>query len=228
MSDVICNNVLHANKWIVENGLVELTWGNVSFYDRKTGLVYIKPSGVNLEKTQAKDISIVTISGEQKSGKKPSVDLETHLEIYKSFESANCVIHTHSKYATIFSQANKYIPCLGTTHADYFDGDIPCVPHTTQIETEKHYEKNTGLNIVKYYLHNNIEASRVSSCIVKNHGVFTWGDSIDSALEKSKVVELVAEMAYKTILINSDSRIEKFIISKHFNRKHGENKSYGQ
>jgi L-ribulose-5-phosphate 4-epimerase len=221
-------SVLYANKWIVDKGLVELTWGNVSCYDRQKSTIYIKPSGVSLDSIKEDDISSLTIKGSLLSGKKPSVDTPTHLEIYRNFSNVNCVIHTHSKYATIFAQANMSIPCLGTTHSDYFYGPIPCVEHPNMQEVNSDYEKQTGIGICNYFESNKINPLQMGSCLVKGHGVFSWGPNIEKALEKAYVLELIAEMAYKTIIINPDAKLERFILDKHFLRKHGENKYYGQ
>lgn len=222
------SQVLQANRKIVDEGLVELTWGNVSFFDRPSGLIFIKPSGVDLSLATEQEISVVNIQGELLSGKKPSVDLPTHLEIYKGFEEVNCVVHTHSKYATIFAQARQPIPCLGTTHADYFNGDIPCVPHATEEQVTEAYEKFTGLAITEFYRSNLISCMDNPACLVSGHGVFVWSDTIAKALEVAKVTEIVAEMAHKTILMNRSASIEQFILSKHFLRKNGANKTYGQ
>ena len=150
-------DVLFANRWIVEKGLAQLTWGNVSARDIEKEAVYIKPSGVNLNLTTSEDISEVTLSGVHYNGKKPSVDVLTHLELYKHFPEINSVAHTHSKYATIFAQANMDIPCLGTTHADYFYGDIPCIPHPAKEQISEDYECNTGIVICEYFIKNNID-----------------------------------------------------------------------
>ena len=220
--------VLEANKWIVDKGLAQLTWGNVSYFDRNEGKIFIKPSGVNLSEAKPNDISEITINGFLVSGKKPSVDTPTHLEIYNNFEQVNCVIHTHSKYCTIFAQSNTSIPCLGTTHADYFYDEIPCIKHTDLNHTLKNYEKNTGKNICEYYKVNKINPLFVGACLVRGHGVFCWGKDIKSTLERAFVAEILAEMAYKTLLLNPSVDFEKHILDKHFLRKHGDKKYYGQ
>lgn len=220
--------VLEANKWIVDKHLVELTWGNVSYLNKDTNLVYIKPSGVDLFKATNEAISELCTNGDLVSGKKPSVDTPTHLEIYKNFDNINCVVHTHSKYCTIFAQANMSIPCLGTTHADYFYGNIPCIEHTDYEKTYQNYEGETGSNICKYFLDNDINPLTMGACLVKGHGVFFWAESIEKALENALVAELLAEMAYKTLILNSKAALEEFILDKHFLRKHGDKKYYGQ
>jgi len=220
--------VLEANKWIVDKGLIELTWGNVSFYDRTEGKVYIKPSGVNLSLATNDQVSCVDMSGNILSGLKPSVDTWTHLEIYRNFDNAKCVVHTHSKYATIFAQAARSIPCLGTTHSDYFCGNIPCVPHPEGTDISESYERNTGRIICEFFKQHGINPVNIQACLVSGHAPFVWGDSIESALENAHVLEIVSEYAYKTLMLNPESSLSKEILDKHFFRKHGGGKYYGQ
>ena len=222
----IKQEVLDANKWIVDKKLVELTWGNVSA--KNNNLVYIKPSGVNLNSAIAEDIAVLNIDGKHINGLKPSVDTPTHLALYKNFKDIGCVVHTHSKYSTIFAQAGRDIPCLGTTHADYFYGDIPCIPHPNKKQVNNKYELNTGNIIVEHYLKNNIKYNYIPACVVAGHGTFVWGQNIDKALESVFVLELVAEMAYKTLLLNPNASLKKYVLDKHYLRKHGNNKYYGQ
>ena len=224
----IKKEVLKANRWIVEKDLVELTWGNVSY--RQGDVIYIKPSGVDLDTATEEDISVLTIYGQKIDGKKPSVDTPTHLEIYKNFNNINCIVHTHSKYSTTFAQANRQIPCLGTTHADYFYGDIPCVPHPNRRQIETNYELETGVEICKYFKSSGIDYKRMPCSLVSGHGAFIWGPSIEQTLETAYVLELVAEMAYKslTLIGASSMRIPKYVIDKHFFRKNGKEKYYGQ
>jgi L-ribulose-5-phosphate 4-epimerase len=220
--------VLAANRWIVDQGLVKLTWGNVSaLNDDKTALI-IKPSGVSLDTAVADDMSLVSLNGELLSGKKPSVDTPTHLELYEYFPTIECVVHTHSKYGTIFAQANRPIPCLGTTHADYFAGHIPCIPHPDAEEIEEGYEMHTGRIIGEYFNENEIDYSHVPGCIVQGHGVFAWGETGNTAIESAYVLELVAEMAFKTLILDSYSHLADFVAEKHFSRKHGQASYYGQ
>ena len=221
---------LYANKWIVEKKLVELTWGNVSCFNREQNKVFIKPSGVNLDVLKPEEISVLSPDGVLLAGKKPSVDTPTHLEIYKNFSEINCIIHTHSKYATIFAQANMPIPCLGTTHADYFCEQIPCVDHTDPVETIEAYEQKTGARICNAFTIDPHVMSplEVGACLVNGHGVFSWDAEVEKALERAYVLEIVAEMAFKTLMLNRDARLWEFIINKHFFRKHGDNKYYGQ
>jgi len=220
--------VLDANKWIVNKNLVELTWGNVSFCDRENNKVIIKPSGVVLDQMAPHQISCVDLEGNLLSGNKPSVDTPTHIELYKSFPNINCVIHTHSKYATIFAQAYRAIPCLGTTHADYFYGDIPCIPPPDPRGVLNAYEKNTGKSINEFYKVSKIDYNKVQACVVAGHGPFVWGNTINQTLEHAYVLEIVAEYAYKSLILNPDSILPQYILDKHFLRKHGDNKYYGQ
>ena len=228
MSYELKNKVLNANKWIVDKKLVELTWGNVSAYNRNNNQIYIKPSGVALDKTTAEQISVLTSEGHRLDGLKPSVDTPTHIALYKHFETIECVIHTHSKYSTIFAQAGREIPCLGTTHADYFNGPIPCIAAPSAQNVEQDYEMNTGLIICKHFDENNVDYKYMNACLVSGHGVFVWGSSVDKALENAYVLELVAEMAYKTLMLNPLATLEDYILDKHFMRKHGKTKYYGQ
>jgi len=224
----IRSRVLDANKWIVDKGLVKLTWGNVSFYDREGGKVYIKPSGINLSLATNDQVSCVDISGNVLSGLTPSVDTPTHLEIYKAFDNANCIIHTHSKYATIFAQSGHAVPCLGTTHSDYFCGDIPCVPHPLGPEALENYERNTGRIICEFYRQQGIDPTNIQACLVKGHAPFVWAPNIEAALENAYVLEIISEYAYKTLILNPESSLSKEILDKHFFRKHGTGKYYGQ
>jgi len=224
----IKDEVLSANRWIVDKKLVELTWGNVSAIDKESQNIYIKPSGVRLQDTTPQDIAVVDQAGLHIEGLKPSVDTPTHVALYKEFADIGCVIHTHSKYSTIFAQAGKDIPCLGTTHADYYYGSIPCVPHPKEEEAAQEYELNTGKIICAHYSNNNIDYRQIPACTVQGHGVFVWGKDIQDALQNAYVLEVVAEMAYKTLLINPASSLADYILDKHFLRKHGDNKYYGQ
>jgi len=137
-------------------------------------------------------------------------------------------VHTHSKYSTIFAQAGRDIPCLGTTHADYFYGDIPCVSHPSKKLVKNDYELNTGNLIVEHYHKNDIKYDYMPACIVSGHGTFVWGENIEKALENVYVLEIIAEMAYKTLLLNPKASLKKYVLDKHYLRKHGDNKYYGQ
>tara|TARA_R110000851_G_scaffold184962_1_gene334328 strand:+ start:19 stop:696 length:678 start_codon:yes stop_codon:yes gene_type:complete len=220
--------VLEANKYLFTSGLVSVTWGNVSYIDRESNVVYIKPSGVDLFKTSDQHISKVSVAGTHISGKKPSVDTPTHLEVYRKFLEVGSIVHTHSKYATIFAQANKDISCMGTTHADYFDGAIPCIPCPNVEDVKSEYEANTGKAIVNYFTNNDTDPMRVPAVLVSGHGPFCWGRSTEDALENAYVLEKIAEMAYKTLILSGNHHLPEHILRKHFDRKHGEEKYYGQ
>lgn len=214
------------NKRIKEMNLVRLTWGNASVLE--SGYVYIKPSGIDVERSPLEDsfckVSLAT--GENTSQpRKPSVDLDTHLEIYRGFSNASAVIHTHSTYATSFAQAGVEIPCLGTTHADYFNGSIPVVPYLSDLND---YEKDTGTSIVQHYKQNGINPEEVNACLIQGHGVFVWGKTASECLESALVIEMLAEMAYNSMSINPDITFPNHILKKHYERKHGETRYYGQ
>lgn len=224
-----CLEVLFANKQIVDKNLVILSWGNVSKIDRDKNLLYIKPSGADLEEISQYDIAQVsTLDGSWVLGMKPSVDTKIHLEIYKGFSDVGAVVHTHSVHATAFAQANKPIPCLGTTHADYFYGEIPCVPQPTAEELDDDYEKYTGLRIVDYFDYFDIDYNHIPAALVEGHGVFCWGKTVEDAVETAIILEKVAEMAILTLSLNKDSNLSDYVLEKHFTRKHGDSKYYGQ
>lgn len=234
-------NVLEANRKLVEYGLVMFTWGNASAINREKGIVAIKPSGVDYEKMKAEDIVLVDLSGKIIEGsKKPSVDLQTHLEIYKAFPEVGGVVHTHSTYATAFAQAREKIHCLGTTHCDHFYGDIP----VTRIPKKKdlfEYEKNTGIIIADTFRKKKIDPMKMQACLVAGHGPFVWGSSAMEAAKNSAILEEIAYMNTLTGNIrNSRNIFEKIIgfcrrrkvpshiLHKHFERKHGKDSYYGQ
>lgn len=219
--------LIQANRSLKEKGLVVSTWGNASFRTHNT--MYIKPSGVPYEDIQLDDISVIDLAtGEHTGGMKPSVDAPTHMTLYKHFPKINSIIHTHSKYCTIFAQAKKSIPCLGTTHADYFHGDVPVVKELNDLDINKDYEYHTGMSIVGTFNKFKISYSDVPAALVPSHGVFAWGDSPESAFERAFILENIAEMAYKTLLLNSSVQMNKNIINKHFDRKNGACGYYGQ
>ena len=227
---MIKREIINAYKKIVDEGLVILTWGNVSA--RKGDSIYITPSGVPLKKLKEKKIVNVGLNGEWSNDKfKPSVDTDIHLEIYNSFDKVNCVIHTHSQYATAFAQAKQSIPCLGTTHADYFYGDIPVVEDLTEDEINNDFEKNIGKKVVDFYSKNAVNYLDMKAVLMPNHGSLVWGESIQEAVENAIVLEEVAKMTYRSLnLINikSDGEMDKNLLDKHFLRKHGDTKYYGQ
>ncbi len=233
MSNVnLRNKVVEANKDLLRKGLVIQTWGNASAIDRETNQVLIKPSGVSFENLEPENISAVDLRGDFCTGLKPSVDTPTHIEIYKGFEKVRGVVHTHSLYATIFAQAEVPIPCLGTTHADYFCGEIPVIPEVRGEELEK-YEANTGKKIVAYFRENQINPAKMPATLIAKHGAFTWGESIEQAIENAVILEYVAELAYKTLTLAHVQKrtlnpLDHDLLEKHFSRKHGPKRYYGQ
>lgn len=229
MYNSLRQKVLVANKNLGKSNLVKLNWGNISQIDRSKNLIAIKPSGVAYNSLKIDDIPVVNINGKIIFGKlKPSTDLDTHLELYKSFESINGICHTHSKYATIFCQSGKSIVCTGTTHADYFLGDIPITRSLNLKEIKKDYEKNTGKVIIETYRKNKIKPKNMPVMLVRGHAPFVTGNSAESALENSIVLEEVAEMYFKSLQLNNKIRFNKSLLLKHFIRKNGPNKYYGQ
>lgn len=223
LKEIVCN----ANLELANKGVVIYTWGNVSGIDPETKLVVIKPSGVSYDDMRPEDMVVVDLSGNVVEGKwKPSSDTATHLELYKAYPEIRGVAHAHSSYATAFAQAGKHIPALGTTHADYFYGDIPCTRELTEQEVYENYEKNTGLVITETVSAEN--ALKIPGIIVKSHGPFAWGSNPDDAVHNIVVLEKVAELAYKTLNLNQKSRMEQYILDKHYYRKHGKNAYYGQ
>lgn len=220
-------NVYTANLELPKSGLVILTWGNVSGIDREKGVIAIKPSGVDYNNMKAEDMVIIDMEGQKVEGRyKPSSDLATHLELYKAFEEVGCVIHTHSYWATVWAQAGKAIPCLGTTHADYFHGEIPITSSMTDAEINGDYEKETGSVIIKAF--KNYDYRYTPAVLVKNHGPFVWGKSIEEAVHNAIVLEEIAKMAYYTLTLNGSADMSKTLMDKHFYRKHGANAYYGQ
>lgn len=220
--------VYEQNMKLKEYGLVVLTWGNVSAIDRESGLVVIKPSGVPYETMKPDDMSVVDLSsGKLIEGKSPSSDTPTHLRLYREFDGIGGVVHTHSINAVAWAQAGKAIPSYGTTHADAFYGAVPCTRALTEKEVENDYEANTGSVIADLF--KNLDYNAVPAVLVKNHGPFTWGATCEKAVENALTLEVVAEMALKTAKIESNTpEIPKYLIDKHYFRKHGKNSYYGQ
>lgn len=220
--------VFEANLLLVKHSLVIFTWGNVSGIDREKGLVVIKPSGVDYDKMSADDMVVVDLDGNIVEGKyKPSSDTPTHLELYKAFKNIGGIVHTHSRMATSWAQAGRSIPAYGTTHGDYFYGDIPCTRKMTPAEISSEYEKNTGLVITETF--NDISADDIPAVLVHSHGPFTWGKNPHEAVHNSVVLEELASMAMNTEIINSSAeRMQSELLDKHYLRKHGKNAYYGQ
>lgn len=230
MLEQLKEKVLKANLQLVKNHLVLFTWGNVSEIDRESGLFVIKPSGVEYDDMTADDMVVCDLNGKVVEGHyRPSSDTPTHLEFYKAFPNIGGVTHTHSTYATAWAQAGRSIPFYGTTHADYFYGDIPCARSLTKDEIEGEYEKNTGLAIIEKFRQDNIDPAAVPGVLIKSHGVFAFGKDGDNSVYNATVIEEVAKMAAITEAVNPQvQRADQFMMDKHYNRKHGKNAYYGQ
>lgn len=230
MLEQLKEKVLKANLQLVKNHLVLFTWGNVSEIDRESGLFVIKPSGVEYDDMTADDMVVCDLNGKVVEGHyRPSSDTPTHLEFYKAFPNIGGVTHTHSTYATAWAQAGRSIPFYGTTHADYFYGDIPCARSLTKDEIEGEYEKNTGLAIIEKFRQDNIDPAAVPGVLIKSHGVFAFGKDGDNSVYNATVIEEVAKMAAITEAVNPKvQRADQFMMDKHYNRKHGKNAYYGQ
>ena len=228
MLEELKERVFKQNMALKENGLIVLTWGNVSGIDREKGLVVIKPSGVQYDKMKKEDMVVVDLNGNVVEGNlRPSSDLKTHLELYKAFPEIGGVVHTHSTFATAFAQSGVCISAYGTTHADTFYGDIPCTRKLSQQEIENEYELNTGKVIVECFKDKDYKA--IPAVLVMNHGPFIWGDSPEKAVENAIILEEVAKMAVISEVVNPDIRnVDKYLLKKHYDRKHGKNAYYGQ
>ncbi|MBO5525335.1 MAG: L-ribulose-5-phosphate 4-epimerase [Clostridia bacterium] len=230
MLEELKKKVLKDNLDLVKNKLVLFTWGNVSQIDRESGLIVIKPSGVEYDNMTAEDMVVVDLEGNVVEGHyRPSSDTPTHIEFYKAFPNVGGVTHTHSTYATAWAQAGRSIPFYGTTHADYFYGDIPCARSLTKEEIEGEYEKNTGLAIIEKFNSNGIDPMAVPGVLIKSHGVFAFGKDGAGSVYNATVIEEVAKMATITEQVNPNvERADQFMMDKHYNRKHGKNAYYGQ
>ena len=230
MLETLKEAVCAANLELVKRGVVIYTWGNVSGIDREKGLMGIIPSGEPYDRMTARDMGAVDAeTGETVEGKwKPSSDTETHLALYRAFPQIGGVTHTHSVYAAAFAQAGLDIPALGTTHADYFYGDIPCTRALTEEETKRAYEKNTGAVIIETVRCRGYEPLAVPGALVRNHGPFAWGKNAADAVYHAVVMETAAEMALKTKLLNPSASLPAYILDEHYQRKHGPNATYGQ
>ena len=222
--------VLHANLELPRLGLVSFTWGNVSARDAASGAIVIKPSGLPYETMGADDMVVVDPDGRVLEGtRKPSSDLATHLELYRAFPALGGVVHTHSNWATVWAQACREIPALGTTHADYFRGAIPCTAVLGEAQTRGAYEKETGLAIVQHFRQAGIDPVQMPAVLVANHGPFVWGPDAEAAVHNAAVLELTAQMAFLTLQLNPQiPAMPAHLLDKHFLRKHGPGAYYGQ
>ncbi len=228
MLEALKEKVYRANMELPEFGLVVYTWGNVSAIDRESGLVAIKPSGVDYAGMKPEDMVIVDLEGNVVEGTlRPSSDTPTHLELYKAFPGVGGVVHTHSSWATSWAQAGRGIPCYGTTHADYFYGEIPCARVLTPEEVESAYEKNTGKVIIEAF--EGRDPLSVPAVLCTSHGPFTWGKDAAEAVHNAVVLEEVAKMATRTEMLNPKAApAVQYVQDKHYFRKHGANAYYGQ
>ncbi len=227
MLEELKEKVYKANLALVEHGLVIFTWGNVSGINREKGLIAIKPSGVSYETMKASDMVVLDLEGNIIEGQlKPSSDTPTHIELYRNFKNIGGVVHTHSEWATSWAQAGKAIPAFGTTHADYFYGEIPCTRDLTAEEIKNAYELETGKVIVQTF--KNLDPDAIPSVLVKGHAPFSWGSTPDNAVHNAVILEYVAKMAFRNMMLGNKKPIEQFLLDKHYLRKHGKDAYYGQ
>lgn len=228
MLEQLKKQVLEANLLLPKYGLVTFTWGNVSGIDRESGLVVIKPSGVPYEGMTEENMVVVNLDGKRVEGKwKPSSDTPTHVELYKAFPALGGIVHTHSRWATTFAQAGLDIPAMGTTHGDYFYGDIPCTRKMTPQEIAGEYEKETGRVIIETFAGKS--PADIPGVTVHSHGPFAWGRDAMDAVHNAVVMEEVAFMDWHAMMINpAAGRMQQELLDKHYLRKHGKNAYYGQ
>ena len=227
MLETLKEKVLQANLELVRHGLVLFTWGNASERDPESGHVVIKPSGVPYDRMKPEHMVVLDASGKQVEGElRPSSDAPTHVILYQHFKEVNGVVHTHSEWATSWAQAGRNLPPYGTTHADYFHGEVPCTRPLTAEEVNEAYEVNTGRVIAE-----TIPASKgldIPGVLVYGHAPFTWGKSAEEAVYHAVVLEEVAKMAFRTEVLGQDNPIGNFLLDKHYLRKHGKDAYYGQ
>ena len=230
MLEELKEEVCRANLELDARGVVIYTWGNVSGIDRAKGIMAIKPSGVDYSGMTPADMVLVDLeTGKTVEGKwKPSSDTETHLALYRAFPELGGITHTHSVNAVAFAQAGMDIPALGTTHADYFYGPVPCTRSLTEKEVNEAYEANTGKVIIETLQERGIQPLAVPGIVVRNHGPFTWGKDPAASVYHAVVLDTVAEMTLKTLLLNPGAAMPQYILDKHYLRKHGPNAYYGQ
>ena len=228
MLEELKEKVYRANIDLVKHGRVIFTWGNVSGIDREKGLMVIKPSGVDYDVMTPDDMVVIDIrTGEKVEGKlKPSSDTPTHLALYRAWPEIGGVVHTHSTYATAWSQAGIDLPNIGTTHADYFHKAIPCTPDMTEPEVTNDYELETGNVIIKRF--EDMNPMHTPGVLVKNHGPFSWGKDPHDAVHNAVVMEQVAKMAFIAYQVNPGLTMNPLLIEKHYLRKHGPGAYYGQ
>ncbi len=228
MLDDLKERVCRANLDLVRRGLVFETWGNASAIDRESGLVVIKPSGVAYDRMKAGDMVVVDAAGRVVDGAyKPSVDTPVHRALYDAFPAVGGIVHTHSHHATCFAQARRPVPCFGTTHADYFHGEVPLADALTETEVLEAYEAKIGAVIARRFA--GLEPLSLPGVLAAGHGPFAWGASVEKAVEAGAVLEEIARMALHTLMLNPQARpLEPYLLDKHFLRKHGNGAYYGQ
>ena len=228
MLDSLRGEVLKANVELSHRGLAKHTFGNASAIDRKSGHVVIKPSGVPYDTMTAADMVITDLDGKIVEGTlRPSSDLATHIELYRAFTEIGGVVHTHSHFATSWAQSLHEIPCLGTTHADYFRGPVPLTDSLTDEEIGTDYEKNTGLAIVRRFAE--LDPMQTPAVLVASHASFVWGPTVSAAVETADILEEIASMAYHALTLDPGGEpVSDALLDKHFLRKHGAKATYGQ
>jgi L-ribulose-5-phosphate 4-epimerase len=228
MLEALKEQVCEANLLLPKHGLVTFTWGNVSGFDRERGLVVIKPSGLSYEVMKPEDMVVLDMAGNLVEGKwKPSSDTPTHLRLYAAFPGCGGIVHTHSRWATVFAQAGRAIPALGTTHADDFHGPIPCTRLLTEAEIAGEYEAETGNVIIETF--RDLDPMAVPAALVQSHGPFAWGRDAMEAVHNAVVLEEVAFMAWHTLALSPDkAEMQKSLLDRHYLRKHGPGAYYGQ
>lgn len=227
MLERLKEETLAANLELVRRGLVLYTFGNASGIDREQGLVVIKPSGVEYDDLRPEQMVVTDLEGEIVEGDlRPSSDLLTHLALYKAFPLIGGVVHTHSEHATAWAQAGRDIPALGTTHADYFHGPVPCTRELTDAEIGGEYVLNTGTAIIERF--SGLDPMAVPAALVAGHAPFAWGKTPHDAAHNAVVLEAVAKMAFMTVLLNSECGVSQALLDRHFFRKHGAKATYGQ
>lgn len=231
MLETLKEQVLKANLLLPKHGLVTFTWGNVSGLDRETGCMVIKPSGVEYDALTAEDMVVVDLkTGEKKEGKwKPSSDTDTHLALYNAFPALGGIVHTHSRWATAFAQAGRGVPAYGTTHGDYFYGEIPCTRGMTPEEIAGAYERETGNVIIETLRSLDIDPMQIPAVLVRSHGPFAWGTDAMDAVHNAVVLEECAFMALQALTLNPEMPpMPQALLDKHYLRKHGAGAYYGQ
>ena len=227
MLEELKKTVCRANLDLVKHGLVTFTWGNASGIDRDAGLVIIKPSGVPYDRMKAEDMIVLDLDGNRVEGElNPSSDTPAHLYLYREFGELGGIVHTHSEWATSWAQARRSIPAYGTTHADYFYGEIPCTRPLTEAEVKNDYELNTGVVIVETF--KGLDPEAVPGVLVGQHGPFAWGRDPEEAVHNAVVLEEVAKMAFRGELLGNTMPIDPYLLDKHYLRKHGGDAYYGQ